>query len=112
MTSHFDSEQGRLVMSRRAIQGLALLAAGPDSELDPEIVRELEEAGIVREGRVQEALTALARCVARPMVRLSAERVGDPAVQVSGWIDERLAVLMLTPSRSSEGDVVAVPRGM
>ena len=110
MTSLFDPKQGRLVMSRGALRGLALLDAGLD--LDDEIVSELVEAGIVKEGRVHEGLSDLARCLSRPLVRLVAERMPRPAVQLEGWIDDRLAVLLHLPPGESTGDVVAIPRGM
>lgn len=112
MTSTFDPDQGRLVMSRAALQGLAVLESGSEMEPDTQIVHELVEAGIVQEGRVHEGLIGLARCLSRPLVRLIVERTPHPATQVDGWIDDRLAVLLHVPSQATEGDVVAVPRGM
>ena len=97
-------------MSRGALRNLALLDAGAD--VDDEIVRELVEADIVKEGRIDEGLSGLARCLSRPLVRLVVERIPRPSVQLEGWIDDRLAVLLHLPPGESAGDVVAVPRGM
>lgn len=110
MTSRFDPEQGRLIMSRRALGSLARLDAGLPT--DEEIRHELVAAGIVRDGRIHDALTGLAGCVTRPLVRLVVERLPRPATQVEGWIDDRLAVLLHLPPNATTGDVVAVPRGM
>lgn len=110
MTSRFDPGQGRLVMSRGALRGLALVEAGLAT--DDEIGRELATAGIVKEGQIHEALTGLGRCVSRPLARLVVERLPRSTVQVEGWIDDRLAVLLRVPPQASEGDIVAVPRGM
>ena len=97
-------------MSRPALQGLALLDAG--LAVDQEIVDELADAGILKEGQIHRALTGLARCLSRPLARLVVERVARPAMQVEGWIDDHLAVLLHAPVDRGEGDVVVVPRGM
>ncbi|MFP5352111.1 MAG: hypothetical protein ACLGIB_06075 [Actinomycetota bacterium] len=112
MTSRFESDQGRLVMSGRALQGLARLDSGSAEELDPEVGNELIEAGIVQGGRVHERLAALAGCLSRPSARLIVERMPRPSMRVEGWIDGRVAVLQHLPADATEGDVVVVPRGM
>lgn len=109
--SRFDAANGRLAVTRDALDAIAALASG--TELDPERLAELRAVGIVVDDELHPRLEALGRCVASPSVRLAAESAAERPWTMDAWLDERLAVMVRRSQTSGEtGHVAVVPRGM
>jgi hypothetical protein len=74
---------------------------------------EISAGSLTVDNDIHPRLVSLARCLARPHVRLVLDQTGSDR-QLQGWIDEQIAVLT-RPSISRPAmpaDVVVVPRGM
>lgn len=114
---------GELTLDRRQLMALAHLGSDPDDgpvldhtgdETEAPApgtaeVEALAALGLVTDGRPHADLTAVARTVAAPLIRLVVDRVAPPpAVRCPGWITPGLAVLAL-PQPSGRDQILAVP---
>lgn len=111
--SSFDPDSGRLALTPGALNALRLAGASGLGALPIELRKEISAGSLTVDNDIHPRLVSLARCLARPHVRLVLDQTGSDR-QLQGWIDEQIAVLT-RPSIShpaSQADVVVVPRGM